>query len=207
MIGDTFSHRTQVPVVYSGKNSKNKYYFNCTETVNNKSEHLFNTKTVKFTTNTDKQNILDTAQETDFLANTPSMRSINHLRKAVSLGVVEFRDIKKYSYRYFNNEKGPICHAYEDNPNFYTRRYDEAMYACDAFMISGFDDQFYYTDLAPTENENGTFVKLWEFKRYAYESHCDLSDLPKNDWNKNTSIPKIVDDNGNIVYKYSKEKY
>nr|WP_296076090.1 S8 family serine peptidase [uncultured Ruminococcus sp.] len=207
MIGDTFSHRTQVPTVYS-KDKFEKKYSEYTVTVKGESKiiDLFDNAT-NFALDTNlKGKIIDACQTNNVNKN---YRHRQHLKTAVSYGVAEFRDIKKFSkYYYIDKAKdqstdkpyiNKICTIYEDNPNFYSRRNGEAYTACGQLGL----DKFYELNLGvliPTE-ENGTSVKLWDFKNLSHRAGYDTSLYSDNVWKVCTSFPKEVDSNGNIVNK------
>lgn len=207
MISDTFSHRTQVPTVYS-KDKFEEKYSKCSVTVdgNKYKVDLFD-KATNFTLDTKlKGKIIDACQTNDV---DKDYRYRQHLKSAVSYGVAEFRDIKKFSKYYYidkakdqNTDKpyiNKICTIYEDNPNFYSRRNGEAYTACGQLGL----DKFYELNLGvliPTE-ENGTSVKLWDFKNLSHRAGYDTSLYSDNVWKVCTSFPKKVDSNGNIVNK------
>ncbi len=187
MLGDIYAHRTQVPVAYSSGKFSTQYFTS--------------TPTYKFNTVERKQNALDSAQISDFLANHPGMRKLEALEYATSCGVVEFRDIKKYSNIYHNGDPGPLCTAYEDNPNFYSRRYDEAYCACQ-FLMANRSMVFHFFTILPNANDEGTSIKLWNFKNYVkYSDYDDFISLNDAEWDTCTSYPKKVNANGNIVRK------
>ena len=182
MIGDTFSHRTQVPTSYKDKFTN---------------EDLFKKDSNFKMTIQLKKSLIDECQTGTVLK---EHRYRQHLSASVSYGVVEFRDIKKFCNGYYNNTQiGELCKIYEDNPNFYGRRCDEAYTACGQLGL----DKFYELNLGvliPTE-ENGTSVKLWDFKNLSHRAGYDTSLYSDNVWKVCTSFPKKVDSNGNIVKK------
>lgn len=198
MIGDTFSHRTQVPTVYS-KDKFEKKYSEYTVTVKgeNTTKDLFDDATSFVLDTTLKGKIIDACQTNNV---DKDYRHRQHLKTAVSYGVAEFRDIKKFCNGYYNNTQiGELCKIYEDNPNFYGRRCNEAYTACGQLGM----DKFYELDLGvliPTE-ENGTSVKLWDFKNLSHRAGYDTSLYSDNVWKVCTSFPKKVDENGNVVKK------
>lgn len=53
--------------------------------------------------------------------------------------------------------------------------------------------------LIPLVNENGTSVKLWNFKNFVKNAGYDTTVLTQSEWNICTSYKKKVDSNGNIV--------
>lgn len=121
MIGDTFAHRTQVPTSYKDKFTD---------------EDLFKKDSNFKMTIQLKKSLIDECQTGTVLK---EHRYRQHLSASVSYGVVEFRDIKKFCNGYYNETQiGELCKTYEDNPNFYKRRFDEAYLACDQFGIEGF---------------------------------------------------------------------
>lgn len=198
MIGDTFSHRTQVPTVYS-KDKFEKKYSEYTVTVKGKNttKDLFDDATSFVLDTTLKGKIIDACQTNNV---DKDYRHRQHLKTAVSYGVAEFRDIKKFCNGYYNNTQiGELCKTYEDNPNFYGRRCNEAYTACEQLGM----DKFYELNLGvliPTE-ENGTSVKLWDFKNLSHRAGYDTSLYSDNVWKVCTSFPKKVDENGNVVKK------
>lgn len=198
MIGDTFAHRTQVPTVYS-KDKFEKKYSEYTVTVKgeNTTKDLFDDATSFVLDTTLKGKIIDACQTNNV---DKDYRHRQHLKTAVSYGVAEFRDIKKFCNGYYNNTQiGELCKTYEDNPNFYGRRCNEAYTACGQLGM----DKFYELDLGvliPTE-ENGTSVKLWDFKNLSHRAGYDTSLYSDNVWKVCTSFPKKVDENGNVVKK------
>ena len=198
MIGDTFAHRTQVPTVYS-KDKFEKKYSEYTVTVKGKNttKDLFDDATSFVLDTTLKGKIIDACQTNNV---DKDYRHRQHLKTAVSYGVAEFRDIKKFSDGYYDGTQiSKICIIYEDNPNFYGRRCDEAYTACEQLGM----DKFYELNLGvliPTE-ENGTSVKLWDFKNLSHRAGYDTSLYSDNVWKVCTSFPKKVDENGNVVKK------
>ena len=104
-----------------------------------------------------------------------------------------------------NNEKAleeanDICSVYEDNSNFYSRRFEEAYLACEQVGIEGYKTPDIYV-FKPSVNDAGTSVKLWDFKNYAIKANYSSDILEENEWKICTSSPKKVDSNGNVVNK------
>lgn len=60
-------------------------------------------------------------------------------------------------------EANDICSVYEDNSNFYSRRFEEAYLACEQVGIEGYKTPDIYV-FKPSVNDAGTSVKLWDFK-------------------------------------------
>ena len=193
MIGDTYAHRTQVPVSYY----KDKFEFDFQKKYGLNKDLFINAKSFNVS-NQLKQNIIDACQ-----TNTvdKKYRFRQHLKTAVSYGVVEFRDIKKFSDGYYSGTRiNDICSVYEDNSNFYNRRFEEAYLACDQVGIEGYKTPDIYV-FKPSVNDAGTSVKLWDFKNYAIKANYSSDILEENEWKICTSFPKKVDSNGKVVNK------
>lgn len=97
-------------------------------------------------------------------------------------------------------EANDICSVYEDNSNFYNRRFEEAYLACDQVGIEEYKTPDIYF-FKPSVNDVGTSVKLWDFKNYAIKANYSSDILEENEWKICTSFPKKVDSNGNVVNK------
>lgn len=183
MVADTFAHRTQVPTSYKNKFTDDRV--------------VKNASSFTMTANLKKQLINECQTNTV----SKGHRYRQYLSAAVSYGVVEFRDIKKFSPGYY---KKPMelyfSDLYEDNPNFYSRRYEEAMYACDQLSSDGYTDCDMWV-LMPTINDAGTSVKLWDYKRYCQMTNYDTDIMTDKEWAVCTSFPKKVDSNGKVVNK------
>ena len=200
MIGDTFSHRTQVPTVYS-KDKFEKKYSEYTVTVKGKNttKDLFDDATSFVLDTTLKGKIIDACQTNNV---DKDYRHRQHLKTAVSYGVAEFRDIKKFCNGYYNNTQiGELCKTYEDNPNFYGRRCNEATSACKRLGKSGYKIPSINVLKPSYDEDTGTSVKLWDFKNYAVSTGYDSGELDDYLWKACTSFPKKVDENGNVVKK------
>lgn len=183
MIGDTFSHRTQVPTSYKDKFTN---------------EDLFKKDSNFKMTIQLKKSLINECQTGTVLK---EHRYRQHLSASVSYGVVEFRDIKKFCNGYYNNTQiGELCKTYEDNPNFYGRRCNEATSACKRLGGRGYKIPSIKV-LLPSVNDAGTSVKLWDFKNYAISADYSSNALSEDKWKVCTSFPKKVDSNGNIVNK------
>ena len=183
MIGDTFAHRTQVPTSYKDKFTN---------------EDLFKKDSNFKMTIQLKKSLIDECQTGTVLK---EHRYRQHLSASVSYGVVEFRDIKKFCNGYYNNTQiGELCKTYEDNPNFYGRRCNEATSACKRLGGSGYKIPSIKV-LLPSVNDAGTSVKLWDFKNYAISADYSSNALSEDEWKVCTSFPKKVDSNGNVVKK------
>ena len=183
MIGDTFSHRTQVPTSYKDKFTN---------------EDLFKKDSNFKMTIQLKKSLIDECQTGTVLK---EHRYRQHLSASVSYGVVEFRDIKKFCNGYYNNTQiGTLCKIYEDNPNFYGRRCNEATSACKRLGGRGYKIPSIKV-LLPSVNDAGTSVKLWDFKNYAISADYSSNALSEDEWKVCTSFPKKVDSNGNVVKK------
>lgn len=184
MIGDTFAHRTQVPTSYKDKFTN---------------EDLFKKDSNFKMTIQLKKSLIDECQTGTVLK---EHRYRQHLSASVSYGVVEFRDIKKFCNGYYNNTQiGELCKTYEDNPNFYKRRRDEAISACKRLGKSGYKIPGIDVLKPSYDEDTGTSVKLWDFKNYAVSTGYDSGELDDYLWKACTSFPKKVDSNGNIVNK------
>ena len=184
MIGDTFAHRTQVPTSYKDKFTN---------------EDLFKKDSNFKMTIQLKKSLIDECQTGTVLK---EHRYRQHLSASVSYGVVEFRDIKKFCNGYYNNTQiGELCKTYEDNPNFYKRRRDEAISACKRLGKSGYKIPGIDVLKPSYDEDTGTSVKLWDFKNYAVSTGYDSGELDDYLWKACTSFPKKVDSNGNIVKK------
>ena len=200
MIGDTFSHRTQVPTVYS-KDKFEKKYSEYTVTVKgeNTTKDLFDDATSFVLDTTLKGKIIDACQTNNV---DKDYRHRQHLKTAVSYGVAEFRDIKKFCNGYYNNTQiGELCKIYEDNPNFYGRRCNEATSACERLGKSGYKIPSINVLRPSYDEDTGTSVKLWDFKNYAISADYSSNALSEYKWKVCTSFPKKVDENGNVVKK------
>lgn len=183
MIGDTFAHRTQVPTSYKDKFTN---------------EDLFKKDSNFKMTIQLKKSLIDECQTGTVLK---EHRYRQHLSASVSYGVVEFRDIKKFCNGYYNNTQiGELCKTYEDNPNFYGRRCNEATSACERLGGSGYKIPSIKV-LLPSVNDAGTSVKLWDFKNYAISADYSSNALSEDEWKVCTSFPKKVDSNGKVVNK------
>ena len=200
MIGDTFSHRTQVPTVYS-KDKFEKKYSEYTVTVKgeNTTKDLFDDATSFVLDTTLKGKIIDACQTNNV---DKDYRHRQHLKTAVSYGVAEFRDIKKFSDGYYDGTQiSKICKIYEDNHNFYGRRCNEATSACERLGKSGYKIPSINVLKPSYDEDTGTSVKLWDFKNLSHRAGYDTSLYSDNVWKVCTSFPKKVDSNGNIVNK------
>lgn len=183
MVADTYAHRTQVPRSYYTGHFEQKYFDISGSDFSN-----------------DIDNVINAAQDYRFLKKVENKgyRDLWCLTYAVKNGIAEFRDIKLYSDEYYHqnvkSKINQICYAYEDNVDFYSRRYDGAWEACN--FVFGFPlNEFSYFDIIPSENEAGTCVKLWDLKTYVARARYDTSELSTEEWNKRTSYPKNVDNN------------
>lgn len=174
MVADTFAHRTQVPTSYKNKFTDDRVVKNASS----------------FTMTADLKKQLINECQTNTVSKGHRYRQ--YLSASVSYGVVEFRDIKKFSPGYY---KKPMelyfSDLYEDNPNFYSRRYEEAMCACGQLSSDGYTDCNMWV-LMPTINDAGTSVKLWDYKRYCQMTNYDTDIMTDEEWAVCTSFPKNV---------------
>lgn len=191
MVADIYAHRVRVPKTYADSNFSDttaKKYFS-------------SLSSFSATTQAEKQALVDAAQNNT----VPSKyRYLQPLTTSISYGVVETRDIKRYCSAWYNNSSCGVNGEYEDNVNFYKRRYEEADYACYGITSSIDANGNYlldYWDLIPTVNDNGTSIKLASFKSYVAAAGYDTSELSDSDWNLCTMYPMKVDSSGNIVKK------
>ncbi len=183
MVGDIFAHRTQVPPYYSSKFTN---------------QDDFPIKESFTVTNTIKEKLIEDCQNNTIRL---KYRYRQPLQNAVSYEVVEFRDIKRFSPKYYNGKVGDLCEKYEDNPNFYSKRNEEAYGACTCLYGLGLSNKFNIYVLAPTINDNGKNVKLCNFKSYNKSAGFSNEDMNTVDWDAITMYSKKVDANGNIVNK------
>ena len=164
----------------------------------NTTKDLFDDATSFVLDTTLKGKIIDACQTNNV---DKDYRHRQHLKTAVSYGVAEFRDIKKFSDGYYDGTQiSKICIIYEDNPNFYGRRCYEATSACERLGESGYKIPSIKV-LLPSVNDAGTSVKLWDFKNYAISADYSSNALSEDEWKVCTSFPKKVDSNGNVVKK------
>ena len=206
IVGDTYSHRTQVPVAYSkDKFEKSNSVVDMVINGNSTKKDLFNDVT-NYKNGQYKEVLIKACQDNNIHAD---YRYRQYLKEAVSYGVVEFRDIKKFSHGYYlTNEKNrqeyikKLCINFEDNSSLYNRRYKEAFRACDKLFEKGLDSSFNIKGFVPSVNsETGTSVKLWNLKNYVKSAGISTSFKTDDEWKIRTSFPKKVDSNGNIVNK------
>ena len=206
IVGDTYSHRTQVPVAYSkDKFEKSNSVVDMVINGNSTKKDLFNDVT-NYKNGQYKEVLIKACQDNNIHAD---YRYRQYLKEAVSYGVVEFRDIKKFSPGYYlTNEKNrqeyikKLCINFEDNSSLYNRRYKEAFRACDKLFEKGLDSSFNIKGFVPSVNsETGTSVKLWNLKNYVKSAGISTSFKTDDEWKICTSFPKKVDSNGNIVNK------
>ena len=206
IVGDTYSHRTQVPVAYSkDKFEKSNSVVDMVINGNSTKKDLFNDVT-NYKNGQYKEVLIKACQDNNIHAD---YRYRQYLKEAVSYGVVEFRDIKKFSHGYYlTNEKNrqeyikKLCINFEDNSSLYNRRYKEAFRACDKLFEKGLDSSFNIKGFVPSVNsETGTSVKLWNLKNYVKSAGISTSFKTDDEWKICTSFPKKVDSNGNIVNK------
>ena len=206
IVGDTYSHRTQVPVAYSkDKFEKSNSVVDMVINGNSTKKDLFNDVT-NYKNGQYKEVLIKACQDNNIHAD---YRYRQYLKEAVSYGVVEFRDIKKFSHGYYlTNEKNrqeyikKLCINFEDNSSLYNRRYKEAFRACDKLFEKGLDSSFNIKGFVPSVNsETGTSVKLWNLKNYVKSAGISTSFKTDDEWKICTSFPKKVDSNGNVVNK------
>ena len=206
IVGDTYSHRTQVPVAYSkDKFEKSNSVVDMVINGNSTKKDLFNDVT-NYKNGQYKEVLIKACQDNNIHAD---YRYRQYLKEAVSYGVVEFRDIKKFSHGYYlTNEKNrqeyikKMCINFEDNSSLYNRRYKEAFRACDKLFEKGLDSSFNIKGFVPSVNsETGTSVKLWNLKNYVKSAGISTSFKTDDEWKICTSFPKKVDSNGNVVNK------
>lgn len=206
IVGDTYSHRTQVPVAYSkDKFEKSNSVVDMVINGNSTKKDLFNDVT-NYKNGQYKEVLIKACQDNNIHAD---YRYRQYLKEAVSYGVVEFRDIKKFSHGYYlTNEKNrqeyikKLCINFEDNSSLYNRRYKEAFRACDKLFEKGLDSSFNIKGFVPSVNsETGTSVKLWNLKNYVKSAGISTSFKTDAQWKVCTSFPKKVDSNGNVVNK------
>lgn len=206
IVGDTYSHRTQVPVAYSkDKFEKSNSVVDMVINGNSTKKDLFNDVT-NYKNGQYKEVLIKACQDNNIHAD---YRYRQYLKEAVNYGVVEFRDIKKFSHGYYlTNEKNrqeyikKLCINFEDNSSLYNRRYKEAFRACDKLFEKGLDSSFNIKGFVPSVNsETGTSVKLWNLKNYVKSAGISTSFKTDDEWKICTSFPKKVDSNGNVVNK------
>lgn len=98
IVGDTYSHRTQVPVAYSkDKFEKSNSVVDMVINGNSTKKDLFNDVT-NYKNGQYKEALIKACQDNNIHAD---YRYRQCLKESVSYGVVEFRDIKKFSYGYY----------------------------------------------------------------------------------------------------------
>lgn len=219
IVGDTYSHRTQVPVAYSKDKFESDKSMAEIKEKNGETvvKDLFH-NAKKYKEGQDKSGLIQACQGNSVDENYQNRQC---LKESVSYGVVEFRDIKKFSYGYYedkekiekskkenSNEKVEtpyitnLCKKFEDNSSFYKRRYDEAGKVCEKLFENGLNSPFNIEKFVPSVNlSTGTSVKLWNLKSYVKSAGYDTSFKTDAQWKVCTSFPKKVDSNGNIVNK------
>ena len=206
IVGDTYSHRTQVPVAYSkDKFEKSNSIVEMTIDGNETKRDLFADDT-DYKEGQDKSNLIDACQENSVKS---KYRNRQCLKESVSYGVVEFRDIKKFSYGYYLTDDKKreeyvkkLCINFEDNSSLYRRRHDEAGKACKKLFENGLNSPFNIEKFVPSvDSSTGTSVKLWNLKSYVKSAGYDTGFKTDAQWKVCTSFPKKVDSNGKVVNK------
>lgn len=198
IVGDVFAHRTQIPKSYADKAEFHvQRYF--PKYFPNKSNALFTKDVVK--------NLIKEVQTHN---SVPSAhRYYEYLNFSIENEFAEFRDIKRFCPGYYNNTtiKKEVLNQYEDNPNFFTKRYDEACDACDYLMTginesgSGYkyDVILDYLIFVPNSSYDGKVFRLSSLKGNMEKAGYSTNGIPDSQWDLCTCYPKKVDDNGKVV--------
>ena len=206
IVGDTYSHRTQVPVAYSkDKFEKSNSVVDMVINGNSTKKDLFNDVT-NYKNGQYKEALIKACQDNNIHAD---YRYRQCLKESVSYGVVEFRDIKKFSYGYYLTDDKKreeyvkkLCINFEDNSSLYRRRHDEAGKACKKLFENGLNSPFNIEKFVPSvDSSTGTSVKLWNLKSYVKSAGYDTGFKTDAQWKVCTSFPKKVDSNGKVVNK------
>ena len=206
IVGDTYSQRTQVPVAYSkDKFEKSNSVVDMVINGNSTKKDLFNDVT-NYKNGQYKEALIKACQDNNIHAD---YRYRQCLKESVSYGVVEFRDIKKFSYGYYLTDDKKreeyvkkLCINFEDNSSLYRRRHDEAGKACKKLFENGLNSPFNIEKFVPSvDSSTGTSVKLWNLKSYVKSAGYDTGFKTDAQWKVCTSFPKKVDSNGKVVNK------